>query len=656
MHVHYEIKLLLNNSRCELEFHSPLAKMLGESVLPNGLLKYARSVSDNSESDADKLRRAAFYDDPERSFTALTSGASPFDVDNDGWSALAIAQFLGHGELIGIYKAAGTTAGMEAAPMTPDAYNLTGQSRGSIAGSRDAPVRVPPPLAPEDWELRVALSANGTVNGTANQPGVILFGHDPNIDIDSKTKRATVVVQQAAKDGSRYRARGFDVTLPLHQRVGAGGADGWASKPVSGLHSLFDMTIMPRAGPSTIGNSAVVDSDLDHRGSICCDWMVFSGRSISDFKLSFSVYTGTGAYAPESTASNLIGTAELTDYLLTGASTAHVGPTSSGLENIQHDPQALSSGTAKRLAGQLALPLVAAAASSAEGASGGGVKTVGYVTIRYLFVKGYTPPFPIKIPSLAADNSTSSAVATAASSGSLGTVSDPAVATAAGSGAEATQAPDRGTMSPSVSYWKDGGKRTRLFGHRGSGADNSAIVMTSDAPDAAAVTSPPAPAPGLTRSISAASQAGSVASQEGGGSGGDAVTATTTTSVLPSSPSPTLPASGLAAAAAASVPEPRPSPTGSVSTQTSAASAGASGTGSGGRSRPVRRVHVPENTLLSLSTAAATGAEFVEFDVQVRRSAGDCSQNHLPSSHSHSSTAFVYCPPPQLTTTFLHCS
>lgn len=573
-------------------------------LLPASLERAVAPPRDGEPEVVDAaLRRAVFASDRAAAERALAAGADVRALGDHGWSALAIAHFVGDGvryrELVTVLNAAATAAGARAAP-ADDAPSSPALRRGQIAGSSAAPVRVQPPLPPGGWELRLALSANGTVNGTCNQPALVLSSLP---SAGGAPLCAEVVVSQVTASGTAGRA--FSARMPLRPGSTIGE---WSTPPVSGLLDLREMAIAP-VDPLT-GKRLPLTAADGGAGGLCLDWMTFPGGSMADFRLRFAVRlvpaaapaavaAGGGGGGSDDAPPTVVGTAELSPILLTGVSTAHVGPTSAGLENIQHDD--LAGGQVKRLAGQLALPLVAALPPAVGDAAPAVVVTTGYVTLRYLFVRGYSPP---------------SAAAPAPLSGSAEVAS-----TVTGAGTAHVLAPAR-AASPSVSYWD--GKRTRLFGHRGSGADNSALVVTADPDPEGGTSPPPAAAPvgaPLARSLSAVTtsgvtsvlSSGSVASLAPSSSGAGEVIGGEAVATSPPPPQVAQqPAPGAT---------PLLSPTGSVATQASGTSTTGGGSGSGGgrAARLSRRVHMPENTLLSLSTAATTGAELVEFDVQLTR-------------------------------------
>lgn len=558
----------------------------------------------------DDLMRPVVDDDMVETAVMLERGADATSTDSDGWSALSTATFLGRSHIVSLLRA---HAGNLHSPGVREQAEAAAHVRaGDIAGGRKAPVRLYPPLQPDQWELRIALGSQGTVSGTCNRPALTIgdgrslrpmapeTGTRPNMQ--SK-------VYARSTDGATF-------SVISHLRYGHD-ASCYETPPVN---DLLDLTKHCEVTLLATGNGAGGEAGVAH---VCCDWMVFPVPSPYRVDVRFDVQMaqlGTAASRAEQDVGQAqslrVGTARLTSAALSGFSTAHAGPTSVGHENIDHHPA--EPNNALRLAGQLLLPIQHAVPSGEEGSDSGlDIVTRGHLTLRYMFVRGYAPPQAQEVGQQQGQQQ-----------------GEPA---AADRGAPAGNSSGRGgweaVSSPSVDYWT-GAPRTRLVGHRGAGADNSALALAPEASPPVAPASPPlrpnsivsqvtpaAPAAPLTRAVSAGSSGSLVSAGSGDVKEGEEVAgseslpptaSSTSTARLPSplqlhpSPPPSAPM----------LPQPQPSPTGSGTTNVTAFSGG-SGSVAGGRR--VRRVHVPENTLLSLSTAAVTGAEFVEFDIQISR-------------------------------------
>lgn len=305
-----------------------------------------------------------------------------------------------------------------------------------------------------------------------------------------------------------------------------------------------------------------------------------------------------------------LGTAELTGALLasTAAAATRWQVTVCCAPGVGAQPLPLP------LAGQLVLPLVwcavpqaralvAGAAHDDDHSAGGAafstsISTIGYLTLRYQFVRGYDAA------AAAARGPTTGARDVATAGADCGTLSAPApgggdngapppvqpaigpplaptpalhpsmsppAARASGQTSElppwmsrpSTRASGNPSeLPPSYAFWRDAAARTVLIGHRGSGADNSRLVAV-DAGEEDGVDDEVEDAGGARHGR------GRAAPRPAGGSGSGTSHGT-----------PGLPRQA---------------------------------------GRVARRVHVGENTLQSLCAAADAGAEFVEFDVQLTR-------------------------------------
>jgi glycerophosphoryl diester phosphodiesterase len=498
--------------------------------------------------------------------------------DRSGWTALGLALFYGHRALLDDLR---PLQGKEAGPSAcaePQEAAVAADAEAAVAGEASAPVRVRPPLRAGAWELRLEMGTFGTVTGSRPHPALLLLldaagtgqGGAGGVPLeglgDAAAARIDIHCLAAASTQPRAAAaEAFPVTAPKHwQRAFTVRAQLTRDGPFAAA-CRGASPVLASCDPAEVSGRNDVRAAVDPQwqaahpddGADGGQVLVITGSGLTAQAMRFDVslpevLSATASSASTATASGgaaeaqwasawsalpeygprgprdagcaVIGSAHLPAHLFTSSSMLHTATYGVGLDNLGGLSAA---GESVRLCGQMVLPVV-----------GAGI-VVGYVGVRYLFVRAYEPP--------------TASVAVAATAASHKAASTLGAATTA---PVAASRPERPLLSPSShDFWTD---RTHVFGHRGSGADNAAAV--------------PAQAAGV-------------------------VAAVTKTGTFSFAPALAVPAPAAAPAAASEDPLSLFSPT----------------------NGKVRRTHVLENTLLSLSTAARSGAELVEFDVQLSR-------------------------------------
>jgi glycerophosphoryl diester phosphodiesterase/ankyrin repeat protein len=595
----------------------------------------------------------------------LGAGARPTDEDAGGWSALALALYYGDRPLAALMRAHKTLATTRLPPLLRS--QLAEGEAGAPVWSElraEGPRRTQPvdatvaaaavTLTPGRWQLHLSLGAQATVPGTQPQAAISLTADAAVCGTamglaEAARPHARVLVRTAGDisvppaAATAVPAAGYAVSLPLRPTAQAG----WASPVLSDLRSARHACIRLAAPPPQPG-AALGGCGLAVYG----DAMVFTAATPDAFNLQLDVAVASdvalpsgaavpdnggtsawagqrrapqpdsaalvAAHAPHSSASAphvWLGRASLPSELLMGVSTAHATPYSAGLENLPPPgdaafPAATGGGPQPmRLNGQLVLPVMGGGGRGTGGGTGGAgdepggdewldihsapqpLRVLGFVTVRYLLVRGYEPPpSQVVAPSAAAAPPPLAPAPLALPS----PAQPPAAAHLqpnATAGAGAAVASPAGSEMPSpatAAFWS----RMHVFGHRGSGADNAATVALGEGQGAP----PPQTALLMAAAMTAAATAAAAAAGPGAG-------AAPVSLLLNSPPGPaSLPAGSPPAVPASSA--------SSVTTRGSSAN---------GAPTRVRRTHVLENTLLSLTTAARAGAEYVELDVQLSR-------------------------------------
>lgn len=585
--------------------------------------------------------------------------------DANGWSALSLALLYGDRPASTLLREFGRARA--------DVPQSPAWRAAAAAGAAQPPAQAPQStpyarfhrhLERGDWQLHVAFGCLETVTGTHAIPPLQFSETCMSADVQclavaglpSRAVARKVHVQvttsptQTTSSGNMCNKQCYytasmvvkpDATLPhcrdrvwtASRRMGNDqyrvDEDGWALN----LHVRNGQ----EAGAAPGSAAATADAVR-----LPCDMMVFEGSSISDFDLRVVVQmphvgdTVRENGQPTNCTMVTMGEAVITASMLTGATiTSQVSPLSSGLENMatvtpseQHQLPAVDEvlGDAEaaqqqmRLTGQLSVPLIRSSSVAAGGVVSSRIEAVGMINLRYQFVRGYSYPKATsaqqRSPS-AADGTLAAAVKGAISStttvdvaGATGideaAAAIPAggapewhrmlhasVATAAAAGPlsssamPASSAPSGTAAMPPSPLHQDFWKRTRIVGHRGSGADNAAVVdVTNDDHE-----------------------------EEGLDDHHDVV------QVPPSPPVSNQPTQATSATDANTAAVKQVSASRSLQSVAGSPSGAASVAGSvaSTSSNRRRRTHVLENTLLSLTSAAAAGVEYCEFDVQLTR-------------------------------------
>jgi glycerophosphoryl diester phosphodiesterase len=425
--------------------------------------------------DAPSLREVILHGQHDALRRLLGAGNRAADEDEEGWTPLALALFVGDRAAAAIIREYGT-----AAPAASPAAAFPAPA----AASPYAPFHVV--LPPDAWQLHVTLGALATGGGTAATPPLSLSASAVRRVLRGRPWAGTVSVDIEGMTGEGAAAlapRSHTARMRATRGVGCADDAPWVAQ---------------RSWEACRGPEPGWSND---------DLLVFastsSSSSLDAFSLRLRVFAeegeGDGAGEGEGTSRRrtLIGEALLPSIMLTGAtSTAAVSPYSAGLENLG-TADAATAGPPVRLAGQLLLPL-AAEASVGDSAAPTLLMPTGVIALRYSFVRGYAPA-PASAPSSAAVLP---------------------VAIPAGGAPETLHMSAAGPPTPAAplplsrDYWRSG---TRIVGHRGSGADSNAFVHL---PDAAATTASPASESGSDAgplSPASASTSSSISGESAGG-------------------------------------------------------------------------------------------------------------------------------------------
>lgn len=461
----------------------------------------------------------------------LNTGYLSSTKDTNGWTVYDLCIYYGKRYLLSVIfhsplsTTSSTPKGTENNNNYPDDNGITESIYPSSYHNRV--------LGPNEYQLYLTLGSLGTVNGTQNTSPIYLnYTEEKNgmnnyrsyVTTDKMERSyvsATVTAEMDTEHDSssrieRYCLNGYRL-YPVHQALSI------ASEPLTASHSNWSTKPVPVLSCPIPQRYRYYNGKIDNGIDVLTvnekkftkdgytvlntdkgdsDTMIFTVQDIQNCSVRLQLFSNTESYESECRNSYCLGEGLISSHQFTQpTSTGTVTPWSNGLENLaslRNLSGSESSGLSPlpstfRLSGQLVVPLMQSVTDSRT--NNPRLRIVGEITLRYLFVRGGQSILNPLYSNFTRSNGSSCTKNQKEEGIVLSSIDQPIPSGGTPESLRVTNAilaanhPSSSTVSLSSTtnvqlplllkkdYWTT---RTRIFGHRGSGADNAAIVQSSE--------------------------------------------------------------------------------------------------------------------------------------------------------------------------------